>query len=296
MRIPNIIQLFRIPFSLSLTPIFLFAVSMADTHDLYNIGLLFIALHFFIYPAGFAFNSYMDQDEGSIGGLKNPPKAGRGDFYLSLLFEGIGLGICYFMNPFLAEAVLLYVLVSLAYSWHGIRLKRYPIFGFCTIVFFQGFYVFSLVYIFTQNQVILDCIFQTNFILPAIISSILIAGIFPLTQVYQHKADAKVGEKSFSMLLGIKGTFQFSGICFILTGMISAFHFIESNQSHLFYVFLLFIFPIITFFLWWAAKVWERYSEANYRQTMTMLKITTICLNSYFLGVSIIKNLNELPF
>ena len=40
--------------------------------DIANAALIFVILHILVYPASNGYNSYMDRDEGSIGGLKNP--------------------------------------------------------------------------------------------------------------------------------------------------------------------------------------------------------------------------------
>ncbi len=295
MRIYPVLQLLRIPFSYYLTPVFLFAISMADSHDSERVILLFIALHLFIYPASNAYNSFMDQDESSIGGLKNPPKAGREVFYASILFDFIGLALCYYLSPGLCYAVLLYVIVSRLYSWHGVRLKKYPLIGFLTVIIFQGAYIFAIVFIFSQRLPVSDIILQVNFAFPALISSVNLAGIYPLTQVYQHKEDAKAGDQSFSMWLGIRGTFEFSAACFAISGIMMGYHFIGSNQSHLFYVFILFLFPVMAFFFWWAGKVWNDPTQANFRYTMLMNKFAATFLNLYFICVIVIRHFNELP-
>ena len=123
----------------------------------------------------------------------------------------------------------------------------------------------------------------------------IIAGVYPLTQVYQHKADAKAGDFTFSMWLGIRGTFEFSAICFAVVGALFGYHFIGTNQSHLFYVFFIFIFPVIAFFFWWARKVWIDPTFANFRYTMILNKFAAIFMNLYFICVMIIKYYHELP-
>ncbi len=122
-----------------------------------------------------------------------------------------------------------------------------------------------------------------------------IAGIYPLTQVYQHKADAKAGDFTFSRWLGIRGTFEFSGVCFGVVAFLMGYHFIGTNQSHLFYVFILFIFPVMAYFIWWAGKVWADPTQANFRYTMLLNKFAATFLNLYFLCVMVINYFHELP-
>ena len=71
----------RIPFSLFLLPIFLFALSISNNLFFENVLLIFFIIHFLIYPASNGYNSYFDKDEGSIGALKNPPNVTQELYY-----------------------------------------------------------------------------------------------------------------------------------------------------------------------------------------------------------------------
>src|ERR1700684_1733623 len=66
------IQLLRFHFSFFLMPVYWFALSQVVNPDIKRALLIFIILHILIYPSSNGFNSYMDRDEGSIGGLKSP--------------------------------------------------------------------------------------------------------------------------------------------------------------------------------------------------------------------------------
>lgn len=55
----------RIPFSLFLMPVFLFATSQAESINFREWFLAFVAIHLFLYPASNAYNSYFDRDEGT---------------------------------------------------------------------------------------------------------------------------------------------------------------------------------------------------------------------------------------
>ncbi len=297
MNLAQALILLRIPFSFFLSPVFFFAFAMSDSPDFLKMAALFIALHLFIYPASNAYNSYMDQDEGSIGGLKNPPKAGILVLWLSILFNAIGFIIVYFMIGRLAFILLAaYVLASTLYSWKAVRLKQYAILSFLTVMFFQGACIYSLVFLFGQVCSYDLALAQVNYKIPAIISSILIAGVYPMTQIYQHKADAKSGVNTLSMSLGIKGTFMFCGNAFGIATALLGYHFFQLQQSHLFYIFLLFNFPLVAFFLWWAYKVWDDPNQANFRYTMMLNKTSSIAMVLYFTLVYFIKHTNELPF
>ena len=63
----NILLHLRIPFSFFLLPIYLFALSQSPAVDVTKAWWVFFILHFMLFPASNAYNSYYDKDEGSIG-------------------------------------------------------------------------------------------------------------------------------------------------------------------------------------------------------------------------------------
>jgi 1,4-dihydroxy-2-naphthoate octaprenyltransferase len=297
MNLVHAIILLRIPFSFFLLPVFLFAVALMDQPHPDKLFILFLLLHILVYPASNAFNSYMDQDEGSIGGLKNPPKAGPLVLWLSIIFNLAAIFCSYFFLGLLeAYAITAYIITSILYSWKAVRLKRYALPSFLTVVFFQGAFIYALVYLAGQKVSYAEAIKQVNFLYPSIISSLLIAGIYPMTQIYQHEEDAKNGDHTLSRFLGIRGTFEFCSFMFAVATGFMGYHFINSDQSHYFYIFLLFNFPSLAFFAWWASKVWQDPKQANFRYTMMLNKTSSIAMVLYFILIYFIKHSNELPF
>ncbi|MEM8895006.1 MAG: ubiquinone biosynthesis protein UbiA, partial [Bacteroidota bacterium] len=135
----------RIPFSFFLLPVFLFAVSILDQLDWWLAVIVGVILHIFLYPASNGYNSYFDKDEQSIGGLKNPPKVSKELYWISLLFDGIALAVGLWISWQFAVMLLVYGLVSKAYSHPSIRLKKMPIIGWITAGFFQGYFTFLMV-------------------------------------------------------------------------------------------------------------------------------------------------------
>jgi len=295
MKIPSFLILLRIPFSFYLLPVFMFAVSFAPSFHIENTLHLFIILHILVYPASNGFNSYNDKDTSSIGGLKNPPPPDIWLLVVSMLFNLGAIAYSYWLHPMLCIMITLYILASIAYSWKPIRLKKYPVLSFITVVFFQGFATYAITYLFCQNTSFINALDQPNFLMPAIISSLMVAGAYPMTQIYQHQADAKSGDLTLSRLLGIEGTFEFSGAMNLLVFLIMGYFLTNSNQSHLFYLFIIFIFPPISFFTWWYYKVKQNEKEANFRYTMILNKISSISLILYYLVIMLVKNTSELP-
>ncbi len=123
------IQLLRFHFSFFLMPVYWFALSQVVRPNGRRALLIFIILHVLIYPSSNGFNSYMDRDEGSIGGLKSPLQPTRQLLYASLILDGLALLLGLFISKYFTLAAGFYILASRAYSARSIRLKKYPICG-----------------------------------------------------------------------------------------------------------------------------------------------------------------------
>ncbi|RPJ74001.1 MAG: prenyltransferase, partial [Alphaproteobacteria bacterium] len=178
----------RIPFSFFLMPVFLFALSQADTINWPTTILAFIILHLLIFPSSNGYNSYQDRDETSIGGLKYPPKVTRNLYYATLFMDTIGMLGALFVSLWFSIFVLVFIFVSRAYSYRNVRLKKFAIIGFLTVFIFQGAFVFLM-----ASAAITKFSFNDFFTLDNIIcmsvASFFIGSIYPLTQIYQHEAD-----------------------------------------------------------------------------------------------------------
>src|SRR5436190_13250925 len=128
------IQLMRFHFSFFLMPVFWFALSQTVKIDAAQALLVFIILHLLVYPASNGYNSYMDRDTDSIGGIKNPMQPTRQLFYTSILLDTLGIACSLLISKWFVLGIILYILASRAYSYRGIRLKKYPIAGYLTVI------------------------------------------------------------------------------------------------------------------------------------------------------------------
>lgn len=274
------IKLLRIPFSYFLLPVFLFAISRIEDPNIWRLIAVFISLHLFIYPASNGYNSYIDKDETPIGGLEHPPKPSRNLFWATVMFDIIGLVIAAFVNIYFFILLVSYMLASRAYSSPLIRLKSKPLIGFFTVVIFQGAVTFAFVYAGINEAAMNGLAEHWAAILG---SSLLIAGVYPLTQVYQHEADKKDGVTTISMLLGYRGSFIFSLVMFILAGTAIYLEFLNFSDMRLFWVFIIFLFPVIIFFNRWMLLVWKNEEHANFKNTMMMNAIAATCMNIAFI-------------
>jgi 1,4-dihydroxy-2-naphthoate octaprenyltransferase len=272
------IQLLRFHFSFFLLPVFLFACSVAPQLDLIRTVLVFFILHLLVYPASNGYNSYMDRDTSPIGGLKNPLQPSRQLFFVTIGMDLIAVLLSLLVSVYFSVGILVYILVSRAYSYRGIRLKKYPVIGYLTVMIFQGAFTFIICYHGCSTDL------STSIpILPALISSLLIGGFYPLTQIYQHKEDLADGVKTISYMLGYRGTFVFCAILYSLAIGLLYFYFSQADQLMRFAAFLLLMSPVLFFFLKWARAVWHDISAADFNNTMRMNVIASSCTNLAFM-------------
>lgn len=273
----------RIPFSFFLMPVFLFALSISASLNSINALLAFLILHLLLYPASNGYNSYFDKDEGSIGGLKTPPKVTKELYRTSLALDALAILIgAYFINQTFAIMLLIYGLASKAYSHPLIRLKKYAILGWFTIFFFQGYFTFLMSYVGIMDSTINDA-FRLEVQFPAILSSILLGGSYPMTQIYQHEEDDRRGDMTISRLLGILGTFHFTALMFAIATGGFYYYFLIFYELKQFLFFQAMLLPALLFFAWWYLRVRNDQSKADYGSTMKLNFISSVMLNLYFL-------------
>jgi len=272
----------RIGFSFLLLPVFLFALAVTPNLNPERLLIVFVVLHLFLFPSSNGYNSYFDKDEKSIGGLKFPPKVNKGLYYLSLVFFIVAIGLALKINLAFASMVLVYGLVSMAYSHPLIRLKKYAIISWVIAGFFQGFFTFGMAFS-GLNDFAWEVFTKDYVYIPALLTSLILWASYPITQIYQHEEDAKRGDYTLSLKLGIKGTFLFSSLWFLVTLIAFAWYFIDRQQTWALYGLLAAFLPAIIYFMLWFYFVQKdpaRY--VTYDWVMWMSRISAIGLNAFF--------------
>ncbi|KIC92500.1 hypothetical protein HY58_02930 [Flavihumibacter sp. ZG627] len=281
---PSTIQLLRLPFSFFLLPVSLFALSQPLETNWLKAGLLLIILHLLVFPASNGYNSYMDRDEGPVGGIEKPLQPTRQLLIIVFAMDTLALLLSLFVSGWVFAVLLVYILASRAYSSRNVRLKRYPILGFLVVILCQGALVFWMVYHGSHASQSLNVPFTA-----CLASTLLMGGAYPLTQVYQHDADGLDGVYTISMLAGIKGTFILSGLLFTLAFLVLGLHFALQLEADRFLVLLVCFLPVQINFFSWAKKVWRNQNEANYENLMKMNRVAAFGGNSGFLIILIWK-------
>lgn len=271
----------RLLFSVFLLPVFLFALSQSTEIKVFEAIMTFTIWHLLVYPASNGYNSYFDKDEGSIALIEKPPAVDKSLFYFSLLLDAIALFLSLFVGWILFVAVLIYGMISKMYSHPKIRLKKFPIISFLIVFIFQGAFIYWSTYASISNFDVLSD-WDFNFILAGLISSCLIGATYPLTQVYQHAEDSKRGDTTLSMVLGIRGSFYFSAILFLLSGILVYYYWEIEGLSEYFWLFVLITSPILILFVRWFSAVYRNPVEANFKNMSRMTLVSSIMMLIYF--------------
>ena len=274
------IQLLRIHFSFFLMPVYWFALSQVVRPDKTRALVIFLIIHILVYPSSNGFNSYMDRDESSIGGVKNPLPPTRQLLWVSLIMDVLALLSGFFISTIFVGATALYILASRCYSARSVRLKKYPVAGYLTVIVCQGAVIFFMVYHGCHPMLTIHVP-----VLGMISATLLIGGFYPLTQVYQYESDAKDGVRTISAVLGIRGTFRFCAIMNAIALSVLAVFFLSSLEIKEFALLSTCMLPVLVYFMVWAVQVWRNPTRADFRHTMRMNTIASCCTSIGFILV-----------
>jgi 1,4-dihydroxy-2-naphthoate octaprenyltransferase len=279
------LQLLRLPFSFFLMPVYWFALSQVVDRSWGRAVLIFIILHVLVYPASNGYNSYMDRDEGPIGGLAHPLQPTRQLFWVTVIMDLVAVALGFIIGLWFVAGLAVYILASRAYSYRGIRLKKRPFIGWLTVISCQGALVFFIVYQGSHPAAAGAASLQAP-VEALIACSLLLGGFYPLTQIYQHDADRRDGVRTLSMVLGYRGSFIFTGLVYGMAFFVLCHYFVMSYlELKEFLVLATCMLPVIVYFLIWAVKVWRDPAQANYSNTMRMNLLASICTNAGFIAV-----------
>lgn len=197
----------RLHYQLLLAPIFLWGYFLAGARPDLDFWLAFVAFHLFLYGGMTAFNSYYDRDEGPVGGLIKPPPVRPELLYFSLIVQSLGMILAALVNlSFLLIYVTLFGL-GIAYSLPGIRLKGQALAGLVTVGLGQGVLASLGGWVAAKpNVTLLEAVDWLGILAVTLIT----AGFYPLTQIYQIDEDRARGDLTFAAWAGPRGTFFFA--------------------------------------------------------------------------------------
>ena len=273
----------RIPFSVFLMPVFWLGVASLPGQNpiQWNTLWVFLILHLLLYPASNGYNCLIDKDTGPIGGVKQPPPVNKELALLVFAFDVLALLSSFVLNLYFGFMLSVYWLFSKAYSSDRIRLKKFPILAWLVVVVFQGAWTVLMTWTGIEGQEPAMEL-NHNWIWP-LVASLFLAGTYPMTQVYQHKMDGERGDRSISMVLGVKGTFVFAQIGMALGTGFLVWGILRSAFPDALYLIAGATSPVLLYFFLWQKKVWKDSEAADYEHTMRFNIISSLALSLGFL-------------
>lgn len=265
-------------------PVYWFALSFVEKANGPRAVLIFIILHLLIYPSSNGYNSFMDRDSSSIGGLKNPSQPTRQLFFISIIMDMISIILSFFISALFASCVLFYIICSRLYSYRRIRLKQYPLLGYFTVIINQGALTFFMVYHGSDENLTIHMSW-----LGLLAAAFLIGGFYPVTQIYQHETDKNDNVTTISMLLGKKGTFIFCGAMYTIAIIILWFYYSAHELYMPFIVLLICFLPVVVYFMRWFLKVLKNDDKADFKHTMQMNWLAGTCTSFAFITIILLE-------
>lgn len=274
----------RLPFSIYLLPVCLFALTLPPgTSDWWKAIWVLLIIHVLVYPAANTFNSYYDKDEGSVNGLESPPPVDKTLFWVSMGLEVLALLAGALINIQFVVFILVYGAFMKAYSHTAIRIKKRPVASWLLISTFQGGFVFLMTYMIMHNMSFWELFVMSSQIglwLGTLISTLNILALYPVTQVYQHAEDASRGDLTISRLMGVRGTFINAWVCLLASG-ICFLVFYEGTWP--FFLMIALTTPGIVYLAALTYRIWQDPAAADYRAATWMTRLTGWGMNIFFL-------------
>ena len=220
----------RLPFSLVLTPLFVWGVYLAQATGVASLPwshmlLAYLVIHGPLYGGMNAFNSYYDRDEGPIGSLAEPPPIDHTVLWIALACKALALLIGTWLDVRFGLLVALALGFSLGYSHPRWRWKEQPVLAALSVFAFQG--VLGVLWGYTAATWLPGEALPLASIWPpgwAAASGVLGAaawtlGFYPLTGVYQIPLDGPRGVRTLAVALGVAGCFLFAALVAPLGGL-----------------------------------------------------------------------------
>jgi 4-hydroxybenzoate polyprenyltransferase len=275
----------RLPFSWFLLPVFaIAAVTSPVLHPVHTV-IVFVVFHFFLYTASNGFNSYYDRDNESIGGLEKPPPVTADLFWFSLVLDGAGLLLALLVGWKFALGCFIYGMASKLYSWDISRIKRHGIAGWLFVGIGQGTLAFLLISVGISGNGNWGWHDLVPFVKPAVFAGFFLLGVFPLTQVYQHREDARRGDLTISRILGIRQTFYFAGV-FLIAAIGGFFvYFLRHCGPGTASLFALLLVPAVYYFIRWFLACRSDPARADFHGCMRMNLLASTGVNLFGLIV-----------
>lgn len=210
----------RLPFQLTLAPLFLWG-SFLHQAPLNLVTVLgFISLHLFLYPGITAFNSAYDRDTGPVSGMERPPEVPPGLLGFSILLQAAGAAIAAGVGLVFLWVYGAIALLAAAYSHPETRWKASPWGSALVVALGQGFLGFVAGWV--AGSDLLAWTGSERFVLGGLGAALTTLGLYPSTQVFQLEEDARRGDRTLACALGPVRALRLGSICLAGAGAAAA--------------------------------------------------------------------------
>jgi 4-hydroxybenzoate polyprenyltransferase len=207
----------RVPFQLSLAPLFLWGYFLASLILTSDFLLGFLAFHFFLYTGITAYNSAFDRDEGPVGGMLKPPPVPPGLLPFSLVVQVVGAVLAAYVSPLFLTLYLIIAGMGVAYSHPRIRWKAHPVASALTVFVGQGALGFLAGWVTARGE--MASVWSERGIWGMLAAAFTTLGLYPLTQVYQIEEDARRGDRTLAVVLGPVRALRLGFVCLAVAGI-----------------------------------------------------------------------------
>jgi 1,4-dihydroxy-2-naphthoate octaprenyltransferase len=207
----------RLPFQFLLSPIFLWGYLLAGGTLNAVLLVAYASFHIFLYAGGTALNSYYDRDEGPVGGLAHPPPPPKYLLEFSLVWQLLGFLLALGVNLSVAAIYFVMFWMSVAYSHPRVRFKGHPFRALATIMLGQGILPFYAGWATARGGIAGGG--APDVLVAAFAATLIIGGMYPLTQIYQLEEDAKRGDMTSARFLGVANSFRLALISIAVGGV-----------------------------------------------------------------------------
>jgi 4-hydroxybenzoate polyprenyltransferase len=240
-------------------PFFLGALYLPTISDYTHFAFLFFLVYILLFGGANAYNSYIDKDEGPIGGLEHPPKMARWMYYGAWLIQILGFIVSISINFIFGVLYLVSILLSWMYSGTTVRLKAKPLLSFFVVGIGTAFNTTIMGYLASGGTTV-----SSELILGALGITIIILSMYPFSQAYQIKEDTKRGDRTFAAAYGIQAIQKNYLYLFIIGFLLLSSSFHSNNPVAL----SLFIIGVVAYISIWQVVKTITGDRSEYKKVM----------------------------
>jgi hypothetical protein len=183
-----------------LTAPFLCGALFAGSMSWGRFALQLVNVHALLFGGATAYNSYWDRDEGPIGGLRQPPRMQAWMHPAALGLQIVGFILALDAGPAFATCYAVAAALFWLYSTPHARWKGRPLLSFVAIGGSTG--LASLL----MGRLAADpAPLHAPEWLAALAVSMVLASLYPVSQVYQLDQDRSRGDRTFALVYGMTG-------------------------------------------------------------------------------------------